>query len=311
MTLDIIVATRNRADRLRLLLESLQHAARPTDLGVRVLVVDNNSTDHTPVVVKAFPPIHGAVPVYLHETRPGKSHALNLAIAHATADLIGLLDDDERVDIGWLAAVADCFRDQSVAFVSGPYKPDWGAPPPPWLPRSHPGVIGWIESGNQTLEYGAGYQGMMMAGNAVIRTDWVRRVGPFNPMLGRIGNKPTVGEDADYHERLVAAGARGLYLPQLVIYHYVPPERLTKSYFRQWVFYHGVSVAHINRLRPQRVKHVLGVPRYLIGNAVRGARGVITSLLSRRGDAETRFTHELAIWDLWGFVYGRLQRISS
>jgi len=55
-SLDIIVATHNRADRLRLLLDSIRDAQRPS---VRVIVADNRSTDGTAELVRSYPSIHG------------------------------------------------------------------------------------------------------------------------------------------------------------------------------------------------------------------------------------------------------------
>ena len=49
-----------------------------------------------------------------------------------------------------------------------------------------------------------------------------------------------------YH-RLLARGARGRYVPDLVIYHHVPAARLTKRYFRRWCFWRGVSLGVMDR----------------------------------------------------------------
>jgi len=58
-SLDIIVATLNRADRLRLLLDSIRDAQHPDGLSVRVIVADNRSTDGTAELVRSYPSIHG------------------------------------------------------------------------------------------------------------------------------------------------------------------------------------------------------------------------------------------------------------
>ncbi|CAN5875430.1 hypothetical protein BH24ACI4_BH24ACI4_12400 [soil metagenome] len=58
-SLDIIVATHSRADRLRLLLDSSRDAQRPDGLSVRVIVADNRSTDGTAELVRFYPSIHG------------------------------------------------------------------------------------------------------------------------------------------------------------------------------------------------------------------------------------------------------------
>ena len=58
-------------------------------------------------------------------------------------------------------------------------------------------------------------------------------------------------EDEDTFKRLLASGARGWYRPELIVYHHLPPERLTKRYFRRWCFWRGVSLGILDRQQPQ------------------------------------------------------------
>jgi len=104
--------------------------------------------------------------------------------------------------------------------------------------------------------------------------------------------------------RLLSVGARGFYRPDLIIHHYVAPERLTKRYYRRWCFWRGVSLGLLDRKRPAKVRYLLGVPRYMVGCAVRGTIDSIGPFLSRREPART-FKNELAWWDVAGFVYGK------
>ena len=312
ISLDIIVATHNRADRLRVLLDSIRDAHRPDQLSVRVIVADNRSTDGTAELVRSYPPIHGQAVVYLFESRPGQAFAHNTAIGAVTADLAGFLDDDERIGEEWLPTVLEAFQDSGAGFISGPCLPDWGAPPPAWLPRAYPAVIGWVDAGPEVVEYGPEKTGMMMmGGNCVIRTEVIRRVGLFDERLGRVGQMLTTGEDAEYYARLLAAGVRGLYLPRLAIYHYVPPDRMQKGYYRRWCFFRGTSLARIDRIQPQPVAYLLGVPRYFFGEAARGGARVIRGMFSRDRNPEQQFASELPIWDLAGFLYGRLRDLVS
>jgi hypothetical protein len=94
-----------------------------------------------------------------------------------------------------------------------------------------------------------------------------------------------------------------------VIHHYVPAERLTKRYFRDWCFWRGVSRGVLDRERPQAVAYAMGVPRYLIGSAVRSIPAAFTGIV-RRSDPDA-FAAELALWDLVGFFYGRHHFVSD
>ncbi len=98
--------------------------------------------------------------------------------------------------------------------------------------------------------------------------------------------------------KLLATGIAGYYVPELIIYHVVSPERITRSYYRRWARAHGKSLATMGRLSPQGVACVGRIPRYMIGNAVRK----VPALASR--DPARRFSAELEWWRLAGFVKG-------
>jgi len=305
MRLDVLIATYNRAALLARTLESLLAADRPAGLDLTVTVADNRSTDHTRAVVESFVSRFGGRLRYLYEPKAGRSHALNTAIAGTTGDLVGMLDDDEEVDRRWLLTIADAFADPKTDFIGGPYIPQWGAERPAWLGTSYKAAVGWVDGGPRMRQYGDGFDGMLMGGNAVIRRAVLERVGPYSPDLGRSSDGRLLScEDRDMFNRLLAIGAKGYYRPDLVILHYVPPERLTKRYFRRWSFWHGVSLGVLDRRRPEPVPYLIGVPRYMIGLAVRAMLDTVRRIVRRREPART-FANELACWDLVGFFYGK------
>jgi glycosyltransferase involved in cell wall biosynthesis len=304
MKLDVLVATCERPLLLSRTLESLLAAPIPVGLDVQVTVIQNDAYDSTRDVVEAFYHSFDGRLHYVQEQKRGKSHALNAAIHATNGDLIGFIDDDEEVDADWYAQILSAFGDERIDFIGGPCLPRWGAVPPPWMPSSYRGVIGYVDDGDRVMVFGEDAPGMLMGGNAVVRRPVLLRVGEFLPTLGpRPELRLLSGEDEDFYARLLDVGARGLYIPGLKIYHYVPAERLTKRYYRRWCFWNGVSRSVIERHRPSRVIRVGKVPRYLYGSAVRGLWRVIRSFRGRL-DPASRFAGELAIWHLLGFVYG-------
>jgi glucosyl-dolichyl phosphate glucuronosyltransferase len=305
MRLDVLIATYNRAALLARTLESLLAAERPAGLDVGVTVIDNRSTDSTKAVVDSFVPRFNGRLQYLYESRPGRSHALNSGIAATHGDLVGMIDDDEEVDRRWLVTIASAFEDRSTDFIGGPYVPRWGGERPAWLGTAYKAAVGWVDGGPGIQQYGPGFDGMLMGGNAIVRRQVMQRVGPYSADLGRSSDGRLLScEDRDMFNRLMAAGAKGYYRPDLVILHYVPPERLTKHYFRRWSFWHGVSLGVLDRRRPAAVPMVLGVPRYMVGLAVRAALDTSRRIFARREPARM-FKNELAWWDLVGFFYGK------
>jgi glycosyltransferase involved in cell wall biosynthesis len=300
MHLDVIIPTFNRQELLQRTLQSLLDAPIPAGLEVCVAVVDNNSTDKTREVVESWTTAFEGRLRYVFETKQGRSRAINAGVAAMSGDLVGMIDDDEEVSPQWFIEIGKAFSNVDVDFIGGPCLPRWGIEPPAWLPKRYRGVIGWVENGDEIAPFDGASTGILMGGNAVIRRSVMERVGPYSTALGRTDRRLLSCEDEEMFQRLLAAGARGLYLPQLVIFHYIPPERLTRSYHRRWCFWRGVSQGVLDRTKGAPVTYLLGVPRYLFGNAARGAARFITA-----GDRGERFSSELALWDLAGFFYGK------
>lgn len=299
MQLDVVIPTYNRSSLLPKALGSLLNARIPPGLDVRIIAVDNNSTDDTKAVItEAADRSNGRVR-YVFEKRQGRSPALNAGIAVATGDLIGFIDDDEEVDEAWYETILAAFTQHDVDFIGGPYVPRFESDVPSWLPKSHTAVVGIVDGGDKVVPFDASYPGILMGGNAVFTRATLERVGPYSTALGRSGTRLLSCEDEDMYQRLMAAGARGLYLPQLIVYHFIPRERLTKRYHRSWCFWQSVSSAVLDRIRPQPIPYVMGVPRYFYGRALRG----ILKLANRKPD--TRFSSELSLWELAGFFYGK------
>ena len=142
-----------------------------------------------------------------------------------------------------------------------------------------------------------------MGGNAVVRRSAFDHVGLYSPKLGRSGKGLLSDEDAEFYRRLCAAGLHGMYVPDLIIYHYIPAERLTRQYHRRWAYWRAVSQGFSDQELKEPVPYLFGVPRHRIGRALRGFVSVPQHLLSQRpGQA---FADELASWDLFGFIYGK------
>lgn len=307
MTLDVIIPTFNREALLARALDSLRSARVPSGLEVRVLVVDNASTDGTRALVRRESDRFGGRLQYLFEPTPGKPYALNSGIGATDGELIGLIDDDEEIDNGWFECIERCFRSREVDFIGGKCLPRWEAPQPVWLRSAYLGVIGWVDPGPAARPMDGSYPGILMGGNAVIRRSTLERAGPYSTALNRTGATLLGCEDEDMYHRLLAIGARGRYEPALVIYHHVPAARLQKRYFRRWCFWRGVSLGVMDRERRAPVAYFAGIPRYVIGRA---ARGVVPWVaggfgIGSAGDQAVRFEHELAWWDLAGFFWGK------
>ena len=302
MRLDVVIPTYNRSSLLPKALGSLLNARIPAGLEFQIIVVDNNSTDETKTVINEFAKTSNGRVSYVFEKQQGRSPALNAGIAAATGDLVGFIDDDEEIDASWYEVILLAFTENDVDFIGGPYIPRFESEVPEWLPKDYTAVVGIVDGGDKVVPFDSSYPGILMGGNAVFKRETLKRVGPYSTELGRSGARLLSCEDEDMYQRLLAAGARGLYLPQLIVYHFIPRERLTKRYHRSWCFWQSVSSAVLDRLRPQSTAYVLGVPRYFYGRAV---RGMLRQINVWSGEPASRFSNELSLWELAGFFYGK------
>jgi len=303
LKLDVVVPTYNRSQLLRRTISSLLVAPIPEGLEVTILVLDNNSKDDTEQVVREMQAESTRPIVYVRERNQGLSHARNGGIRAGDGDLVGFIDDDEEIDKNWYGVIAREFSDEALEYIGGPYLPNCSLPMPAWLPQGYNAVIGVIEPKPRT-RMGPPFPGNLQGGNAVLRRSVFEKVGVYSVKLGRSGKGLLSEEDAEFYRRLVKAGLYGLHVPDLIIYHYIPADRLTRKYHRRWCYWRGISQGLADAEMKEPVRYVFGVPRYRIRKALGGLLSFPKNLLSKRGLSRA-FTGELAVWDLLGFIYGK------
>lgn len=291
--IDVVLRTHNRAEMLEAAVESL-FAADRTGIALRLLLVDNASSDETPGLVARLAERHAPLLVPLREEKPGGQHALNCAIAHASAPVIAFFDDDERVPPGWLQAIAREMDGTQTVFVTGPCRPLWEGAPPPWLPDGYGGVLGIIDYGEQRLRFYRDFGGMLTQGNCALRRQVFERTGPYPAQL-------TTAEDRWLNAWLEAVGAEGYYCPQMAVLHLMQPGRLNKRYFRRWAMREGRDRAVADALA--------GMPGLLCQRwYMKQLLGAAATLLLRRGGAKARFRAELDLRQAWANLRESLAR---
>lgn len=275
-SLSILICTYNRAALLAETLDALAAGSNPPGWDVEILVVDNNSTDDTPDVVRQAQ-TRSARPVrYLVEPSQGKGFALNRGLAAAAGEIIALTDDDVLPARDWLDRIAVSFRDRDLVFVFGKVLPRWEVPPPPELlttaARDIWGPLALIDYGDEPVAYDAatfGCRRLPIGANLAVRRDALERIGGWRTDLGKVDNTLIAGEDHELCVRLYRAGLyRGLYDPSNVVRHFVPEGRLERAYFRRWFYWHGRTMARMANavyldVDLDSVPHIAGVPRFV------------------------------------------------
>src|SRR5688572_6088708 len=283
--LDLLLATFRRPELLADTLRSIFAAPRPPALEVQVIVVNNDSDadlSHLDTMIALAP-----VPVLmLQEPVRGKSRALNRGIRASNADYIGLIDDDERLAPSWVQVAHETLAADAHDFIGGPVRPIWPSPPPSRIPTGYPAVLGIVDNGSTCARFTKEFPGMLVGGNSIIRRTVLQAIGGYAPELGpQELHRLMSCEDEDMYTRLLHAGARGAYVPELVVHHHVHPDRIRPAYFRDWCFWNSVSKAVLERRWPAGVSSIGGIPRYLYGRAFHGVIAWMNATLMRRGMA--------------------------
>lgn len=239
--LSLIIATYNRARPLLEALESVVAQDAPPALW-ECVVVNNNSQDDTEARFADFAARHPAFALRMvREPRQGLSHARNCGIAAARGEYLAIIDDDERINPGFVAAYIRFFDTHPDAVAAGGrIIPEYPAGRPAWMSRyvERP-VANPLDLGDRVRLFPAGR--IPGGGNMALRRTAVERCGGFDPALGRVGGRLIGGEESDLFARLARAGERCWYVPDAVMWHIIPPEKLTDDYLARLAYNVGVS----------------------------------------------------------------------
>jgi len=300
MDVTIAICTWNRADLLRQTLESLTKMRRPAGTAFEVVVVDNNSSDGTALVLTDF---SARLPLRsVFECRQGLSHARNTLVREALGRYIVWTDDDVLVEEDWLAGYVDAFAEYPEAHVfGGPIDPWYEEPPPAWFPPTLKEVggiylvmetpTGPITQGDVRLPFGA---------NMAFATSTLRKF-PFDPKLGRHGNYLASGEESAVIEGILASGLSGHWVPGAKIRHFIPSSRVSIAYMRRWYWDFGASEAANGQVPTGRGK-LLGHPIWAWRQAVQ--HEILYRFFRLTGNSQQYAKHLSLASTAWGIVRG-------
>ena len=186
--ISLVIPTHNRAAQLVAALESVVPQPLPRDES-ECVVVSNNSTDDTEARFAAFAAAHPGCGLRLvAEEGPGVSYARNRGLREAQAPLVAFIDDDERVNEGFLRAYLEFFETRPGAVVAGGrIVAEYPAGRPAWMScfTERP-IANTMYLGDRIREFPEGH--IPGGGNMAIRRSAVKRYGVFDVSLGRLGS---------------------------------------------------------------------------------------------------------------------------
>ena len=217
-------------NRCQSLLKTLKSILRSDGLDrlTEILIVDNNSTDATPEVVDQFRselPIRRVV-----ETSQGLSHARNRAVVEFKSDTLLFTDDDVLPDRNWVSAYASAISEfPDAKFFGGRILPCWDGHPPAWFKGEKlaliDGVLVWYDYGSVNRPY-AKDEELPFGASFAIRRSLLDKMAPFRVDLGCTGASRLRGEETEFLQRCIHAGASGTYVGKALCWHCVDRSRL-------------------------------------------------------------------------------------
>ena len=301
--LDVIVPTRNRADRLAECVDSILATGYRH---VRVIVVDNDPSGPETADLVAGRADWASRVEYVWEECAGSSLARNRGIEHATAEIVAFVDDDVLVDPGWAAGLVAAFLEEPEAgCVTGPIiATELETQAQMWIEEYGGFSKGFVRRVFDPLDpraevplfpYAAGTYGS--GGNMAFRRETIIEIHGFDPALG-LGMAARGGEDLAAFTGALLSGRRLVYEPSMMVrhHHHRSYERL-----RRVILGYGVG------LGAYLAKTVYDRPSTLLEVARRTPPG-LTYLLSpespKNAHKSADYPRELTFRELAGLAWG-------
>jgi glycosyltransferase involved in cell wall biosynthesis len=231
MLLSVAICCHNSSARLPSTLKHLANQTLETDSEWEVILVDNNSNDLTCATAIETWERNGS-PTRLRiekEVNQGLIHARKRAFMSSKSEFIVFCDDDNWLDRNYLAIAIDRMREDSkigalggmaiAAFDDGYIIPEW------FDAYSQNYAIG----SQAEITSNVNQRGFLWGAGLVVRAQPIRemfRLGIAPVLVGRSGTQLMSGDDVELCCWMRAAGYNLYYCESLILYHYLPADRL-------------------------------------------------------------------------------------
>jgi glycosyltransferase involved in cell wall biosynthesis len=298
----VAIPTYNGAKRIPDVLERLKWQLGTEKFCWEILVVDNNSSDHTAAVVRHY---QSQIPNlrYTFEGKQGAGFARQRAIRLARSPLIGFLDDDNLPSLTWVnRAYKFAQQHPQAAAIGSRLAGDFEAAPPQGFQRVA-AFLALTDRGDRPLLYTPQQKILPPGAGLVVRRQaWLDTVASTAPLGIRIRNRD-VAEDLEPVIEMQKAGWEIWYNPAMRLTHKISRDRLEKEYLVSLMRGIGLSRFRTRMLSFARWQRPLVVWLY-IGNDL---RKIVQHLLKFGPKAwtETIPASELALYcySLWSPLF--------
>lgn len=242
MFVSIIIPTYNRAHSIVYTLDSFLRQDYPVDQ-YEIIVCDNNSTDNVKEIVLDYVARYGEDRIkYLFEGRQGVHYARNTAAKAAKGDILYFTDDDMLAEPDLLTQLMPVFENNSrIGCATGRVLPKWETKPPRWIEKYFcNSILSLNDRGRRTFirDYDVG----VYSCHEAIRREAFFGTGGFHPEYTKdiyLGD----GESG-LNRDIVRNGWMTAYVGKSVIYHMIPPKRMTQKHINKVYLNNGFATSY-------------------------------------------------------------------
>jgi glycosyltransferase involved in cell wall biosynthesis len=290
----VLLATSRRPELVRRTLDSLSRCYLPRRFG-GVWVIENGQKTGAEGILSSCPPELRCQ--YRFDPIANKSIALNLALREIQNGFIFFTDDDVRFHPDVLRAYESAAGDlASGSFYGGAVDIDYETEPPRWLTEYLPSsAVGWKP------DYGFGNisKADFLGCNWAAFAADILAAGGFNPDRGPGSRSGSVGQEKDMQRRLLRTGARAVYIPNALVWHYVPAVNCSPQWALRRAYRNGImnGLDYEGRL-PKLGIYPLWALREWIGKVLSLLRAWVLA------DGLARFSARYALFKMTGLLRG-------
>lgn len=292
--LSIVVPTRNRADILAGLLESLDRAQRSAGLRMDVWVLVNGDFSGYGSIAKGTSDWDWLK--WLWDPTPGLARTRNRALREINATFLAFLDDDARVDVNWFTEAEHALRRfPGAAAYGGPYTAAFeGRPRPKWLPQ---------DFGSAHIGLPEGPVRFVSGGNMIVAREMALAAGGFPEHLGMTGAQRSWGEETALFLEFERRGQAVVLVPSMTVSHIVKPHLLTIRGFLLESWRKGLG--HYLIFPPQTKSRIAVCLKHFASGILYIGSAVLQSSSSKRTERVAKALN------MFGKGAGRLQTTSA
>lgn len=193
-----------------------------------ILVVDNNSTDNTLEVVQSISSKEINLRI-IKEKKQGLSYARNRAAEEALGEWVVYIDDDAKLRPGYFEELEKVIELNQFDCFGGTYYAWFPFGTKKWLPENF-GTKRWIRKDTGLIDRNGD---LLSGGNLAVKKSILLSSGGFDGALGMKGQKVGYGEEDAFQIKLMDAGYKIGFVPDLIIDHAVMPHKLSLSWHLQ------------------------------------------------------------------------------